>query len=225
MPATQAPQRAPRAVTDLFPESLALSPKQNAVLGVLREFPHGASATQLSERLGMHANTVRGHLEELIAQQAVSQRAAPAQGRGRPTLIYQARVPDTRAVAEEYIDLITHLAKVIDVDQAKEVGRLWARSKGTGTVDELMEKLRTLGFDPRLREDRTAIDLRACPFIHDQNPPHPSVCGLHEGFFQEYLDAPEGIRFLPLRSNCTCTIVLSTGDDAATSPEEFSEPA
>ncbi|KQB86350.1 helix-turn-helix transcriptional regulator [Corynebacterium lowii] len=204
----QASQQTPRAATEFFPEALALSPKQNLVLTTLREFPEGASATQLAERLGMHANTVRGHLEELIAQQAVSQHNAPVKGRGRPTLLYQVRVADTRAVAQEYITMIRHLAGAIKPEQAREVGRLWARSEGTGTVTELIEKLRGLGFDPSLREDGTALDLRACPFIQDSTLPHPSVCGMHEGFFQEFLEAPKDATMLSLQANCACTVTL-----------------
>lgn len=210
----EASPRTPRAATELFPEALTLSPKQNLVLSTLREFPHGTSAADLAARLGMHANTVRGHLEELLAHKAVSQHSAPAQGRGRPTLIFHARVPDTRAVAQEYINLIGHLAQAIEPEQAREVGRRWAQSEGPGTVEELVEKLQELGFHPQLREKDHALDLRACPFIKDSTPPHPSVCGMHEGFFQEFLSAPEHTRVLPLRTNCTCTIVLDD-DDAA----------
>lgn len=206
-------QHTPRAATELFPESLSLSPKQSLVLSTLRGFPHGASATELAARLGMHANTVRGHLEELLAHKAVSQQASPSRGRGRPTLIFHARVPDTRAVAQEYINLIGHLAQAIEPEQAREIGRRWAQSEGGGTVAELMEKLQELGFDPELREKDHALDLRACPFVRESTPPHPSVCGMHEGFFQEFLRAPEHTRVLPLRANCTCTIMLDEPEE------------
>lgn len=144
----EASQHPPRAATELFPEALTLSPKQSLVLNTLREFPHGASATELAKRLGMHANTVRGHLEELLAHQAVSQHSAPAQGRGRPTLIFQARVPDTRAVAQEYISLIGHLAQAIEPDQAREIGRRWAQSEGSGSVEDLVENSRASALIP-----------------------------------------------------------------------------
>ncbi|MBC3186193.1 helix-turn-helix domain-containing protein [Corynebacterium sp. zg-331] len=209
----EASQHPPRAATEFLPETLTLSPKQALVLRTLREFPHGASAAELADRLGMHSNTVRGHLEELLAHQAVSQHTAPAQGRGRPTLIFQAKIPDTRAVAQEYLTLIKHLAPAIEPDQAHEIGRRWAQSEGSGTVEELMEKLQKLGFDPELRERDHAIDLRACPFVRESTPPHPSVCGMHEGFFQEFLSAPDSTRVIPLRTNCRCTIVFD--DDSA----------
>ncbi|WPF67004.1 MULTISPECIES: hypothetical protein [unclassified Corynebacterium] len=44
--------------------------------------------------------------------------------------------------------------------------------------------------------------------MRESAPPHPSVCSMHEGFFQEFLSAPENTRVLPLRANCTCTIML-----------------
>ena len=60
----------PRPVTELFPESLRLSPKQRAVLDALDEFPNGAKVGEIAKTLGMHTNTARGHLEELVAMEA-----------------------------------------------------------------------------------------------------------------------------------------------------------
>ena len=96
----------PRSSTELFPDTMKLSPKQSEVLSVLQDFPQGARAVDIAEEMGMHVNTARGHLDELVHAGAVRVITAPAHGRGRPSLIFQVRVPDNRSVAEEYLSLI-----------------------------------------------------------------------------------------------------------------------
>lgn len=160
---------APQAATELFTESYRLSPKQREVLGVLQTFPEGARAIEVAKTLDMHVNTARGHLEELVAQDAVRVITAPAKGRGRPSLIFQTRVPDNRAVAEEYITLIELMASMLgdpDSDalkdpqalaKAKALGAQWATIMGAQSGDArqlnealspLMNRLRAMGFDP-----------------------------------------------------------------------------
>src|SRR5699024_5146308 len=51
--------RVPRSSSDLFPESLGLSPKQRKVLDALHEFPQGAKISEIAEMLDSHVNTVR----------------------------------------------------------------------------------------------------------------------------------------------------------------------
>ena len=103
----------PRSSTELFPDTMRLSPKQSEVLSILQTFPQGARAAEIAQKLGMHVNTARGHLDELINAGAVRVVTAPAQGRGRPSLIFQVRVPDNRSVAEEYVTLISVLIKAL----------------------------------------------------------------------------------------------------------------
>ena len=93
----------PRPVTELFPESLRLSPKQRAVLDALDEFPNAAKVGEIAKALGMHTNTARGHLEELVAMEAVFAVAAPTTGRGRPQLIYKLRIPNNKTIADQYL--------------------------------------------------------------------------------------------------------------------------
>ncbi|BAC18102.1 hypothetical protein HMPREF0290_0661 [Corynebacterium efficiens YS-314] len=160
---------APQAATELFTESYRLSPKQREVLTVLQGFPEGARAIEVAKALDMHVNTARGHLEELVAQDAVRVVTAPAKGRGRPSLIFQTRVPDNRAVAQEYITLIELMASLLgasdeDVFQdpalhakAKAVGAQWAAIMGSNAsgwetletaMAPMLARLRAMGFDP-----------------------------------------------------------------------------
>lgn len=188
----------PRPTTDLFPESLNLSPKQREVLNVLQSFPEGARAIEVADRLGMHVNTARGHLDELVSKDAVRVVTAPASGRGRPSLIFRVRIPDNREVANEYVTLIELLISILsdketmspeDTEKARQIGRHWARQmKMDGrafdsvddTVHVLYQKLREMGFDPDIRSEAPAhgdddnsdggavLSLNACPFVTEQ---------------------------------------------------------
>lgn len=209
---------APQAATELFAESYRLSPKQREVLGVLQNFPEGARAIEVAKTLDMHVNTARGHLEELLAQDAVRVITAPARGRGRPSLIFQTRVPDNRAVAQEYITLIELMASMLGSPEsdafkdpetrikAKALGAQWATIMGAQSphgegLDEalspLMTRLRAMGFDPTSAppkpvepvNEEVSIHLNSCPFIVDDRRPSPFICAVHEGFIEESLQS------------------------------------
>ncbi len=205
----------PRPATDLFPESLRLSPKQREVLTALQQFPEGARAIDIATELGMHVNTARGHLDELVSREAVRVFTAPAQGRGRPSLIFQVRVPDNRAIAEEYVSLIEVLSSAVNamdtitpevLDKAREIGRQWAhRMQAEGqkwdTAEEMLTplylRLRDMGFDPSVDKPQeidggttTDVRLHSCPFVTDSKRPSLFVCAIHEGFIQEAMGDP-----------------------------------
>ncbi|GAB3648369.1 helix-turn-helix transcriptional regulator [Corynebacterium nasicanis] len=222
--------RHPRPTAELFPESLQLSTKQRELLDLLQTFPGGARSSDLATVLGMHVNTVRGHLDELIARGAVHATTAPAVGRGRPSLIFQVRVPDNRAIAREYISLVEVLAEMVvgeespspeAMDKAREIGRAWARrmsDSGAGVetiqdaLDVLTARLRELGFDPALLavddSDHVDIHLQACPFVTDQGRPSLVVCAMHEGFLQESMgSAPVTLNLRPFHPAGMCTVV------------------
>ena len=77
---------------------MPLSRMQRLVLETLRSFEDGAKASEIAETLGMHVNTVRGHLDELCDMNAVSTEREQSRGRGRPSVIFHARVPSSSAV-------------------------------------------------------------------------------------------------------------------------------
>lgn len=213
------PARLPRPATDLFPEALALSPKQREVLDVVDSFTDGATAAQVAERLGMHVNTARGHLDELQAAGAVAAVAARSHGRGRPSLIFRVRVPDNQAIASEYVSLVTVLLDQLADDaeladygspRAREIGRQWARTleqTGPASAAQMQARLRAMGFDPE--QTKQGLCLHACPFVSAGEAPTPFLCAVHEGYLQEMTAAPDGeptVRLHPLTDSGTCLI-------------------
>lgn len=220
--------QSPRSSTELFPDTMKLSPKQREVLSVLQKFPQGARAAEVAKKMGMHVNTARGHLDELVNAGAVRVVTAPAQGRGRPSLIFQVRVPDNRSVAEEYVTLISVLIKALAAkeqlndyasEQARELGREWAKtaasSHGAETLGSLHRMMREMGFDPVTsaeqfdQEGRTDVELHACPFVTAGVEPSPFVCAIHDGYLEQAAADSGGrlsLKLIPKSGNGVCRI-------------------
>lgn len=218
----------PRSSTELFPDTMKLSPKQSEVLSTLQTFPQGARAAEIAQELGMHVNTARGHLDELVNAGAVRVVTAPSHGRGRPSLIFQVRVPDNRSVAEEYVTLISVLvAALADKDQlndfsseqAREIGRAWAKatanSRGAEALAPLYQTMRDMGFDPVTsveqfaEEGRTTVQLHACPFVTAGIQPSPFVCAIHDGYLDQAAADSGGrlsLKLIPKAGNGVCRI-------------------
>lgn len=202
----------PRSTTELFPEALNLSPKQRMVLNVVQSFAQGAKVTEVADILQMHVNTARGHLDELVAKGAARVTPAPAEGRGRPSLIYSVRVPKGETIAQEYVSLIAVLAALADaasadstdatgtaaptaasMDKARAIGAQWARTnlssfrapngKREEFLTTLLQLARDMGFDPTTSPGR--ITLNACPFVTENILPTPFICAMHAGFLTE----------------------------------------
>lgn len=175
----------PDAVSNLFVESLKLSAKQRTVLDVINEHPRGITAARIATIMGTTVNTLRGHLDELLAQDAIRAEAPNVGSRGRPALVYYSRVPDNRAIALEYITLVRvfaqYLLETTDDPRAAayDIGRTWAREIATEPCDEseLLVRLAQMGFDPvPVEEPHNLADAQlAAPLAEQPNAQHPEA--------------------------------------------------
>lgn len=175
----------PDAVSNLFVESLKLSAKQRTVLDVINEHPRGITAARIATIMGTTVNTLRGHLDELLAQDAIRAEAPNVGSRGRPALVYYSRVPDNRAIALEYITLVRvfaqYLLETTDDPRAAayDIGRTWAREIATEPCDEseLLVRLAQMGFDPvPVEEPHNLADTQlAAPLAEQPNAQHPEA--------------------------------------------------
>jgi predicted ArsR family transcriptional regulator len=171
-----------------------------SVLGELRR-PVGTD--ELAERLGLHPNGVRTHLERL-RQAGLVTRDRPRQGRGRPRDMWMV-APDAQPGGDPpraYADLGRWLARAIgsgtgrlrSVEAAgREIGRDLAPPKAAGTGEAAMHAtLVSLGFQPERDVDPAGTltyRLGNCPYRDAVRENQAVVCTLHRGMTRGLLDA------------------------------------
>lgn len=173
------------------------------VLRLLRDTRRPMEITEIAERLDVHANTVRFHLETLVANGQVEHVTTDRGVPGRPARRYRpVRGMDPkgprryRALAEA---LVESLCATPDArNRAIEAGRSWGRGQAsrTATTAEpsesialLMRLLDELDFAPeRPLTDPQNIGLRNCPFLELAAERREVVCSLHLGLMRGALE-------------------------------------
>ena len=153
------------------------------------------SVGDLADRLELHVNTVRLHLERLrengLVEVAVVRRGTV----GRPQHVYTL-VPGAPSFG---FDLPSHtlLAGLLATmaerlgasgEDAVEIGQGWGqeagrKSRSRGYLAALIGELRRLGFDPAVDEQRaeTTVAFLQCPFRELAEAYPELVCNLHRG--------------------------------------------
>jgi len=183
----------------------ALSQRTRARLfALLSELRRPAGTVELAERLQLHPNGVRAHLERL-AQDGLVERARMRQGRGRPpdawTIAPDAQ-PGGRA-PRAYHDLGRWLARALGnrrgglrgiEETGREIGREIAPTASREDPDALATALTALGFQPMVSArdgDRLTICLGNCPYRDAVRENQPAICALHRGITRGLLDVLE----------------------------------
>jgi predicted ArsR family transcriptional regulator len=198
------------------------------------------SASDLAERLGIHANTVRLHLERLREVGLVDVEAVHRGTVGRPQHLYflSAGAPglgfDPPAHAL-LAGLLAALAERVGADaaEAAETGRVWGTETGRRTrarscLSALEAELTKLGFEPALEPDGAGpggsarIEFLHCPFRELAEAYPELVCNLHRGLCEGVVDAVGGgtvEEFATLYDAEPCHVTVGVGypDPQATS--------
>lgn len=169
------------------------------LLAELRRSDAPMGIRELALIVGLHPNTVREHLDRLVAAGLVTRDTAAPAGRGRPGLRYAAE----RVSAEEDPSAYRMLARVLatalagrddGVAAATGAGEGWgALAAGAhGPVDDpamaterLVQMLDDLGFAPEVDPDAaSSILLHQCPFGALAHERGDVVCGVHLGLMR-----------------------------------------
>jgi predicted ArsR family transcriptional regulator len=178
------------------------------VLELLRSAPGALGVKDLAARLGLHANTVRFHLNRLVTAGLVTREVEEHSGPGRPRLTFTAVAQQEMEGGQRSYQLLADMLAGFIADtspdaaaQAVELGRTWGRYLATRpapskrvteeeSVRELLHVLDDIGFSPLLAEDddqQSQVHLRHCPFLEVASAHGEVVCSLHLGVMQGVL--------------------------------------
>jgi predicted ArsR family transcriptional regulator len=192
--------------------------------------PDPRSAGELAERLGLHPNTVRPHLDRMREAGLIEVETVHRGTVGRPQLRYSL-APGAPGLGLDppahtlLAGLLAALADQLGADgvDAAGLGRRWGkeamtrRQQGRGCLAALVGELDRLGFDPveteleRGETRRVRVDFLHCPFRELAEAYPELVCHLHRGIVEGVVEAAgpgmvESFRTLGDRDPCNVTI-------------------
>jgi len=182
----------------------------------LARSPSPLATSDIAEPLGLHANTVRSHLERMRELGLLELHVESSGGVGRPQHRYSlaADAPSLGLEPAVYPMLARMLLVMagdagIGTPEAVEAGRDQgahdARRSGGRAADcisALGDHLQMLGFDPEsvTDDDATTIAFTHCPFA-DLAAANPElVCGLHRGIVEGFVGETGGCWVTAFRS-------------------------
>jgi predicted ArsR family transcriptional regulator len=184
----------------LSPDDVLAQPTRSRLFAILGELKRPAGTVELADRLDLHPNGVRIHLERM-QQAGLVERARVRDKRGRPpdawTIAADARPGGSAPRA--YQDLGRWLARALRARQSslrsieetgREIGRELA-PQGAAGADAFESSLTALGFQPiaDVREDDgVTFCLRNCPYRDAVRENQPAICALHKGITRGLLD-------------------------------------
>lgn len=210
-------------------EDVLAQPTRARIFAWLVELKEPASTEAVAERLGMHVNGVRRHLERLVAAGMVERRRERG-GRGRPGDRWVV-APEASPGGHEptgYAELAVWLAEAIPDDpeairRAEEVGLRIGRELRSSSAAEVGESVEegfsdafaALGFRPRIEPagDGFVCRLGNCPYAESALANREAVCGLHRGMTRGLLERlDEGSELTgfeardPRKAGCVVTV-------------------
>ncbi|QNN55023.1 helix-turn-helix domain-containing protein [Nocardioides mesophilus] len=195
-----------------------MSRSRAALLDVLQDQPEATTMAALTAATGLHANTLREHLDALERHGLVRRHRAEPNGRGRPAWLYEATGAEDSPGRSEYAGLASALASAIhrssstpredaiaagtewghELAQARAVADASGREPdgpdGPGGPDGLAGRRRVLalldevGFAPEADEDATVVRLTRCPLLEAAHRHPDIVCGVHLGIVRGALE-------------------------------------
>ena len=184
---------------------------------------------EIADALGLHANTVRPHLERMRDAGLVDVRTEQPSGVGRPQHLYSiaaeapalgADPPSFPVLARMLVRLAAQVGATGDdaADAGREQGRLDAlgHEDAPSCLEALVAQLDLLGFEPSVDgtdDGETAvIAFASCPF-RELAEAHPElVCSLHRGMVEGFVEAMGDAtvdEFHPLVHRRPCQVTLS----------------
>lgn len=178
------------------------STRRREVLEAIRDSDGPLTLAAVADLLGVHANTVRFHVEHLLESGQLEQVDVEHHGTGRPPAHYRAARRMDPAGPRQYRMLAEILLAALPGGQdrserALAAGRAWGRGLADATNDATSSPPETLvglldrvGFAPQRRTGGGVdqIALRHCPFLELAQDRSDVVCPVHLGLMQGALE-------------------------------------
>lgn len=225
-------ERGPKPTSELVARAESITPHQTRVLNLLSANPQGLTAHEIADELDSHVNTVRDHLDVLVAHDLVhSERAPSYAGSGRPSLLYRSRMPSANAMTDQFITMIEAALELHESDgngeDSKDYALRWGRRWGQlllsqgkipnleSVPDSVFVLMSMLGFAPTSSGDE--IRLHRCPLLSSEKRMPQALCYLHAGLIREVLAARDNeyeAEVEPFSGKDTCSVRLLKQDEA-----------
>jgi predicted ArsR family transcriptional regulator len=209
-------------------------PTRARLFGLLGELRRPVGTEELAERVQLHVNGVRGHLERLREAGLVT-RERTRQARGRPRDMWAIAPEAQPDPPSAYANLSRWLARLVSPRKVgmrtveatgREIGRELAPQGSAGASEATMySTLAALGFQPRrdVDEDGTlTYELCNCPYREAVRENQPVICTLHRGMTRGLLDviAPDTrltgfVPKDPVTAGCLIEVRGELADEAA----------
>lgn len=188
-----------------LPAGQPMSRSRAAIFDIVRAQPEPTTLAALVSATGLHANTLREHLEGLVKNRLVRRHRAEPSGRGRPAWLYEATEADDQSSRSEYAGLASTLASAIHrtssspredaIIAGTEWGHQLARdtrrtpAKGHPAARrEVIALLDDLGFAPQSDARAAVVKLTRCPLLEAAHRYPDVVCGVHLGIVRGALE-------------------------------------
>lgn len=185
-------------------------PSRLEVAHLVMQHP-GISLAELSERTGLHTNTLRDHVRVLVEEGIIRSESEHRAQRGRPRAVYTFVDAETESAAAQR-----------RIDDAKRHGDLLRRIDAVPVpdlepdaihqLDALYEHLDEVGLDPTPDDAQLTVSLRPCEFHALVDGHREALCRVHEGLIRDVLGRAGGPveidRLLPLVTEHRCDLVL-----------------
>ena len=200
-------------------------PTRRRILDLVVASPAPITVAEITDTVGLHHNAIRQHLTRLVAARLVIETREQRQTPGRPRLLYRAARTAPLDASDHYRRLAHLLLRVAQSgasarDVGRDVGHRDAtRSRKTADpIAALEHETARHGFMPTrvTRGGRVELVLNHCPIADVAADDPATVCALHRGLAEGFLDTIGGARVTSLSANdpyrAGCRIRLASTD-------------
>jgi predicted ArsR family transcriptional regulator len=213
----------PRRLPDPEVAQVLADPTRRRVLDIVVASSAPVTVAAINAAVGFHHNAIRQHLAKLCAAGLVIESREQRRTPGRPRLLYRAASAAPRDTSDHYRRLAHLLLRVAQGRAtAREVGREAGYEDATGSVAApdpvaaLEYENARHGFMPtRVRRNgRIELVLNRCPVADIAVADPATVCALHHGLAEGFLDAIGGARVAgltvkdPYRAGCRIRLAI-----------------